>query len=401
MLSPTGMKATMITIVLALLAMFPPLATDMYLSAMEPLAEAMNTSSAGAELSLSLFFLGLCVGQLIVGPMIDVAGRKGPLLIGVAVFTLASIGLLLTDNIVVFNTLRFVQALGACAGMVVGRAVVTDLYEGRRAAQVMTVLVMLMTLGPILAPFLGSLLLTLLGWRSIFVALVLVGLFALVLTQVVIPETLPADKRNKAAIGGTLRRLAGLCRTPAFILPALVTACVQASIFAFITGSSGVFQGAFGLSSQAYGLLFGLIASAMVIFGQINTWLLNRYEPEQIVARGLPLFVLTAALLLGVSGTSVLWVLVVPLWLSLGLVGLLSANVMSIAMAGAAGAAGLGSAGIGALQFGLAFATSTLVALAGTGSAGPMATAILVSASAGWGGWLVFRRLCGVVSPAQ
>lgn len=389
---PSGLRAFLLICVLALLSIFPPLATDMYLAAMGDIAGALDASHAAAELSLSVFFLGLCVGQLIFGPLIDAYGRKLPLVGGTVLFTMTSVGLLLTDNVVIFNGLRFLQALGACAGMVVGRAVVMDLYDGRKAARVLTILVMLMTLGPILSPTLGSILLVSFGWQSIFVALVVVGAAALVLVMLVVPETLPADGRKERALTGALRHYGVLACRIRFLLPTMVTALVQAPMFAFITASSGVFQGSFGLSSLAYGLLFGLIASSLVIFGQINSWLLHRYEPAQILSAGLPVLVLSSAVLLIVSGTDTIWFLVAPLWVSLGLVGLLSANVMTIAMEGSPEAAGIGSAGIGAVQFAFAFATSTVVALAGTGSAAPMAAAIFLCALAGSGLWAGFGR---------
>ncbi|MAI91200.1 multidrug effflux MFS transporter [Ponticaulis sp.] len=391
--SPSKLHSALIICVLALLSIFPPLATDMYLAAMGHIAEAFETSHAATELSLSLFFLGLCVGQLIVGPLTDALGRRLPLLIGTGVFTLTSVGLLLTTDITIFNGIRVIQALGACAGMVVGRAIVTDLYHGRKAAQVLTLVVMLMTLGPIVAPSLGSVLLTSFGWQSIFYMLICVGVAAFVLTFFIIPETLPKAARHPDAISRAAPKLFELVKRREFILPALITGFIQAPMFAFITASSGVFQVGFGLSSLEYGLLFGLVASALVIFGQLNNMLLNRLGPRQIMTVALPLFAVATGLFFAVSGSTIIWMIVPPLWLTIGLVGLLTANAMSIAMEGSEGYAGLGSAGIGAVQFGLAFSVSSLVALAGTGSAFPMATTMVICAIAALGLWLVETRL--------
>ncbi len=385
--SPAGLRAALVICVLALLAVFPPLATDMYLAAIGDVAEAMNADDASAELSLSVFFLGLCLGQICVGPLVDAFGRKLPLLGGALLFTLTSAGLLMVDDIVVFNGLRFLQAIGACTGMAVGRAIVTDLYEGRKVAKVMTVLVTLMTLGPIVSPFLGSLLLTAFGWRSIFVTLVIVGLAALLLTMIIIPETLPPEDRKPGAMRQAIRHYATLATRRSFIVPTVVTALVQAPMFAFITASSGIFQGGFGLTSTAYGILFGVVASSLVVFGQINNLLLNRFGPKQLLNGGLPVFAIFAFLLVTVSGSDQLWLVVGVLWFTLGMVGLLTANGMSVAMAGSPEAAGLGSAGIGAIQFGIAFSTSSVVALVGTSTATPVAVAMLVSAVLAFGLW--------------
>ncbi|PVB59391.1 multidrug effflux MFS transporter [Labrenzia sp. 011] len=376
--TPSPRHAAAITAVLGLLSLFPPLATDMYLAAMGDLAEAMNATHSAAELSLSLFFLGLCAGQLLMGPLIESYGRKTPLLIGTGIFLLTSIVLPLVDNIALFNSLRFLQAIGACAGMVVGRAVVSDLYEGQRAAKVMTVLVMLLTIGPIISPTLGSLLLVNFGWRSIFLVMAAVSAVAIILSQLVIPETLPPEKRAGAAFSTGLKTAGRLLGRAQFVRSAVIAGLVQGGMFAFITGSSGVFQGAFGLDALAYGLVFAVTAIALVIFAQANHLLLNRFSSTQILRRGLPVFVLAGLCLVLVAHTRTIWVFMLPLWLAIGMVGLLSANAMSLAMAQAREGAGMGSALLGAIQFGIAFTVSTCVALGGSATPLPMALGILL-----------------------
>jgi len=377
----TPRHAAAITATLGLLSLFPPLATDMYLAALGDLAASLNSSHTAAEFSLSIFFLGLCLGQLLLGPITDTYGRKRPLMAGTALFTVTSIALPLINDIAWFNALRFVQAIGASAGMVVGRAIVKDLYEGRRAAQVMTVLVMLLTVGPIASPTLGSILLEAFGWRSIFATMALISILAFILSWVVLPETLPASARKTRPFIDGARAASLLMTQRRFVSMALVSGLVQGGMFAFITGSSGVFQGIFGLSSLEFGIMFAVIAAALIIFGKVNGGLLNRYTPEQIVAAGLPLFVASTLLLALVSGTHTLWVFAIPLWISIGMVGLLSANTMSITMELSGEGAGMGSALLGAMQFAIAFTVSSCVALGGTDTALPMALGLLVTAS--------------------
>lgn len=377
----THKHAAAITATLGLLSLFPPLATDMYLSALGDLATSMDSTHTAAEFSLSIFFLGLCLGQILLGPLADTYGRKRPLLIGVAVFTMSSIALPLVNDIALFNALRFVQAIGASAGMVIGRAVVKDLYDGRRAAQVMTVLVMLLTVGPIAAPTLGSILLEAFGWRSIFATMALISIVAIVLSLAVLPETLPDSARKTRPFSDGTRAAVMLLSQRRFVIMALVSGFVQGGMFAFITGSSGVFQGFFGLNSLEFGIMFAVIAAALIIFGKINGVLLNRYTPEQIVTAGLPLFVASTLFLTLVSGTQTLWVFAIPLWISIGMVGLLSANAMSITMELSGEGAGMGSALLGAMQFAVAFTVSSCVALGGTDTAVPMALGLLAPAS--------------------
>ncbi|WP_157961789.1 multidrug effflux MFS transporter [Acuticoccus kandeliae] len=357
-------RARALILVLALLAAFPPLATDMYLPAFSGIEAHLGAAPGDLEFSLAVFFLGLGIGQLIIGPSIDRLGRRGPLIAGVVIYCAASILIPTVDDVAAFTALRFVQAIGASAGMVVGRAVLSDLYSGREAARAMTVLVMTMTLGPIVSPLAGSLLTSVLPWQSVFLAMFAVGLAALALTLAIVPETLPPSRRVTISPIGLARRYAGLLARFEFILPLTVASLIQAAMFAFITASSSVLMGVFGLSRIAFGVAFGIVALALVVGGQINHRLLRHTAIHHLLDRGLPLFVLAGALLLAVSGTSHLAVLIVPVWLAVACVGALSANAMSLAMATTRGAAGTGSAVLGAVQFSLAFLCSTLVGAA-------------------------------------
>lgn len=382
--------------VLGLLTIFAPLATDMYLAAIGHVADSMQATHSAAELSLSLFFLGLCFGQLLVGPLIDGYGRKMPLLIGVAVFIVTSCILTVTSNITVFNTVRVFQAMGACAGMVVGRAIVSDLYEGQAAAKAMTVLVMMLTIGPIVSPTLGSVLLVAFGWRSIFVVMILFGILAFLLAYRVVPETLPVANRTQQPLRTGIRAMGRLVADRSFFLAALVAACVQAGMFAFITGSSGVFQNVYGFSSFQFGGVFAAIAAALLVFGQINKSLLNRYSADTILRNGLWAYVAVAATLVGVSTLGSVWVFVPVLWLTIGLVGLLSANAMALAMAAGSGGAGVTSAMLGAIQFITAFGVSACVALADGGTALPLALGVFVPAVIAFGLNFVLNRKSAV-----
>ncbi len=375
-----GRKAALVA-VLALLSIFPPIATDMYLSGLGDVASYFRTGSANAEMSLSIFFFGLGLGQLLTGPLIDGWGRKLPVLLGVALFTATSLGLLLVSDISAFNALRLFQALGGCVGMVVGRTIVMDLYEGREAAKTLTILVMLMTVGPIISPFLGSLMVEASGWRSIFVLMVAIGIVSLVLSFLVIPETLPPEERAARPFVQAFRDYGELLGTPTYRWGILAVAFVQASMFAFITASAGVFKTDFGLGNIEYGLAFGVVAIALVVSSQANTRLLNHFTPEQLTRLGIPAFIATGIWLVLVSGTQTLWVLVLPLWLAMACVGLLSANTMAVAMAAAGRRTGIGSSLLGAFQFTVAFLSSSLVAHApGSNSLG-LALGYLIPAS--------------------
>lgn len=380
-MSNSGYKHNpMIIVVLSILSIFPPLATDMYLSAFGEIQTYLSAPDGTLELSLSVFFLGLCVGQLLFGPLIDRYGRKKPLLAGAGLFCITTVLLLLTHSASIFIGLRFLQALGACGGMVVGRAVVSDLYEGTAAARTMTLLVMLMTLGPVVSPLLGGVLVVQLGWKAVFVTMLAIGVLALVLALTLLPETLPVSRRLKTPVYRVFNDYWRLLSSRQFVISSLVSAFVQAAMFSFITASSSVFQGVFGLTEIEYGLAFGFVALGLVVASFVNNRLLARLEVASIISIALPIFVAISFVLVLVSATHELWILIVPLWFSIAMVGLLSANGTSIAMEAARGQSGAGSALVGAIQFGVAFLCSALVASAVGTSTLPMALGILLPA---------------------
>ncbi|WP_409160539.1 multidrug effflux MFS transporter [Pectobacterium sp. B2J-2] len=374
------LNGKMIISILALLSVFAPLSTDMYLSAFSDIQSYLRAEDGTLELSLSVFFLGLCTGQLLFGPLIDRYGRRVPLLTGIVIFCGATVMLLLTSSAALFIVLRFIQAIGACGGMVVGRAVVSDLYRGVRAARTMTILVMLMALGPVLSPLLGGILISYLGWKSIFMTMLVIGMLAFLLSALFLPETLPVHARSTQSLIKSFASYRKLLISRNFIMLSLVSAFVQAAMFTFITASSSVFQGVFGLSNIEYGLAFALVSLSLVLSSWINNRLLMLFSVEKIISTALTVFLLTGLILISVSDTEKLWIFITPLCVAIAMVGLLGANTTSLAMEAARGQSGVGSAFIGSLQFGVAFACSAAIAVFISESAFPLAMGITIPA---------------------
>lgn len=370
---------TLILIVLALLSIFPPLATDMYLSAFGEIQQHLHAPHGAMEHSLSVFFLGLCVGQMIFGPLVDRYGRKKPLLWGAGIFCLSTVFLLSAQSTAAFIALRFLQAVGACAGMAIGRAIVADLYHGVAAARTMTLLITLMALGPVLSPLLGSFLVAQFGWRAIFVAMLLIGVVALVLTWLVLPETLASEHRLKAPPSEVFLAYLKLLTVPEFIAPAIVSSLVLGELFSFITASPAIFRGMMSLGRIEYGLVFGAISLGLIVASGLNSRLLDFIEVRTIINFALPASVIVN-IVLCLSGTQSLLVLVSLLWLSVSLIGFLSANCTSLAMEASRCQSGGGSALLGALQFGTAFICSSVVAWMISVGTGPLALGMFVPA---------------------
>jgi len=374
----SGGSARLIAI-LGMLCAFPPLATDMYLPAFPQMAKSFGVGDGGIAATLSTFFIGLAVGQAIYGSLIDRYGRRGPLLLGIGLYVLTSALCLITSNIALFIGLRFLQAVGGCAGMIIGRAIVSDLFNEQESARILSLMMMVMTLAPILAPILGGLILDVSCWQMIFVVMLAFGVTGWLLVWFGLPESLPPGKRRADNLGGMVRAYWKLLNIRAFLIPTLVGGLAQACMFAFITGSPFVFISLFGISDQAYGWLFASIASGLIIAAQCNRIALKHWSPATLLSAALTLNIAAGLLMLVYSGSGILILLLIPLWFAIATLGFIGANAAAIAMAASGQYLGVGSALIGVLQFGCAFLVSSLVAAGQNGTSYPMVIAIAVS----------------------
>lgn len=388
--------------ILAVLSAFAPLTTDMYLPAFGQLAQDFQVDSGRIQGTLTAFFIGMAAGQLLYGPVIDRWGRRKPLLAGIALYMLATLGCLLTRDIGAFTAFRLLQAVGGCVGMIVARAVVKDLFGPLEAARALSLLMMVLALAPAAAPVVGGWVMVLGGWQTIFAVLLAYGAVCWLLGCFALPETLAPDQRHPLSLGGIARTYAGLLRDPAFRTPALVGALALSSLFAYITGSAFVLMNLYGLSEQGYGLLFGVNALGIMLASQLNRMWLRRWPVPRVLSWGLLLGFAAALAVLAAAafapGVRVL--LAVPLWLSVASVGFIGANSAALAMSASGRHAGSASALIGTLQFVSAAIFSGVVAATQNGTAYPMAVAMVVAGVAASALWFA-RRRATAPSPAQ
>lgn len=271
-----------LTLVLGSLTAFAPFATDMYLSSFPTLAEHYSTDIESVQLSLSMFFLGLSAGQLVYGPLIDYFGRKPPLLAGTAIFILSSLLITIAPGIDSFICLRLIQAVGGCAGMIVSRAVVNDLFDAREGAKMLSTLMLVTGLGPVIAPIAGSYLLAAAGWQSIFAFLAVFGIGCFLATAFGLKETLEPNQRAAIQTSSILKAYLHLILRREFMAPLLAGSFGFCALFAFITASPSVFMDLQGVSQATYGWLFAINAMAMIIASQLNNMLLKRFSVAQI-----------------------------------------------------------------------------------------------------------------------
>ncbi|MEV1155770.1 multidrug effflux MFS transporter [Micromonospora chokoriensis] len=383
----TNRQRVQLVLVLGALIAIGPLTIDMYLPALPAITAGLQTTETAVQLTLTGTLVGLALGQLLIGPLSDVVGRRIPLLAGLAAHIVASVLCVFAPNIEVLGTLRVLQGLGVAAATVVATAVVRDLFSGASFARIFSRLMLVMGLAPILAPTLGSGLLRWTEWRGVFAALAVLGALLIVVAALKLQETLPVARRRHGGVAATLRDYRGLFNDRAFVGLVLVAGLAMAALFAYVSGSSFVLQREYGLDEQEFGVAFGAGAVGLIAATQFNVRLLRRYTPQQILvsaliagtAAGL-LLVLFAATGFGGLGT-----LLAALWLVLAAAGLALPNAPALAMSRHSEAAGTAAALLGAVQFGIGALSAPLAGLFGTGSvpmaiviAGGMAAALVV-----------------------
>ena len=366
----------------------------MYLPAFPAIAHEFGVSIAAVQYTLAAYNVGLALGQLLYGPLADQLGRKPNLIAGMLLYAAAAASCALATSVNSLVLLRLLQAVGGCTGMVLARAIVRDRFEGNEAARVFSTMMLVMGVAPILAPTVGSFVVARADWRLIFWLLTGLAGLALVGIVLVLPETLPAARCNPKAVRGAFRTYGRLLHDRTFVGYALTAGMVQAAMFAYITGSSFVFTQLFGLSTQQYGLLFGLNASGMMAASQLNNRLLRRFSFQQIlrgvtgvnVLAGLTLLVLAYTGWLGIYGITL------PLFVVVSSVGFTSPNATAGALQRHAQQAGSASALLGTLMYSCGAVAALAVSVLANGTAQPMA---LVIAGCGAAAWVIYRWLVG------
>jgi len=355
-----------------------PLSIDLYLPALPDLTGDLSASPSAVQLTLTGMLIGLGVGQLVIGPLTDIYGRRRPLLVGITVHVAASLLCAVAPSIVVLDALRVLQGVGAAAASVVAMAVVRDLFTGSAAASVISRLVMVMGLAPVLAPSLGSAVLEVGSWRTVFLVLAGLGVLLFTLALVALRETLPAERRAAPGVRQTLRGYGVLLRDPTLVGFMMVASLTMAAVFAYVSGASFVLQDGFGLDERTFGLVFGVGAIGLIASSQVNIALLRRVEPGAILSTALTVAALAGIVLLvdAVTGAGGIVGVLVPLWVILAMVALCGPNATALALAQHGDRAGAASALLGASQFAVGALIAPLTGLGEAGSAVPMAATI-------------------------
>lgn len=353
----------------------------MYLPSLPALQAHFGADTATTQLTLSAYFIGLALGQLIYGPVSDRLGRRKPLLFGLGLYALVSLGCAYAPGMHGLVLLRFLQALGGCAGMVITRAMVRDRFPPQEMARVLSTLVLVMGAAPILAPLIGGQIFLLMGWQAIFLVMVAYSLACFAAIYFGIPES-SRGPGEALSLPGIVANYVRLLRHRRFMGYALAGGIAQAGMFAYISGSSFVFINVYGVTPAHFGWLFGLIAFGLITSAQVNSLMLRRYRSEHVLRMALLVNALcgVALVLAAATGVGGLAGIIVPLFCGMSSLGFSFPNSTAGAMAPFGDRAGLAAALLGTLQFVFASLSGAAVGQLYNGSALPMAAVICTCA---------------------
>jgi MFS transporter, DHA1 family, multidrug resistance protein len=277
-------KQHVVTIlILGSLSTVSPFSIDMYLPGFPAIADELGTTIDQVQFSLTAYLIGIATGQLLYGPLLDRFGRRPPLYAGLIAYLVASVGCAFSTTIETLILMRFLQALGGCAGMVAAQALVRDIFPSNKTAQAFSSITLVIAVSPMIAPTLGGYVTAAFGWQSIFIILAVITLAILVSAHFLLPDGRKADKEISLHPASVVKNFYTVVREPQFIMYALGGGLAMAAPFAYIAGSAFVFMDLYGATPQQYGWIFAVVAAGLIGVSQLNHLLLNRFSSQQLV----------------------------------------------------------------------------------------------------------------------
>ncbi|WP_119013155.1 multidrug effflux MFS transporter [Simplicispira metamorpha] len=383
-------------LILGLLSAIGPFAIDMYLPALPAIGQSLGAEVGAVQWSLTAFFLALGVGQLLYGPVSDMLGRKPPLYFGLGLFTLASVGCALATDIDTLVALRFVQGLGAAAGMAIPRAVVRDLHTGTEAARLMSLLMLVFSVSPILAPLAGSALIAVTGWRGVFWAVALAATAGLALVFTTLSETRPASERVQSSLASALHAYGLLLRDRHYLGLVFIGGCAMSGFFVYLASSPFVLINHYGLTPTQYSLAFSVNAVAFIGASQLTGALGERFGLVRVVKAAASASGAVMLVLLGyyLAGGDRLAVLIALYFIASAFMGLVIPTTSVLALEQHGAIAGTASALLGTLQMLTGAAAMGVVGLFSSGQPLPMVVGMAAGALVGVAlTWLTLGRV--------
>ncbi|WP_372491804.1 multidrug effflux MFS transporter [Microbacterium croceum] len=392
-------------LLLGALTALGPFTIDLYLPAFPVLEEDFQTTAAAIQLTLTGTMIGFAIGQLVVGPLSDKVGRRIPLIVVTAVHVLASVGAAFAPTLELLSVARVLMGMGAAAGGVVAMAIVRDLFGGRRLVVMLSRLALVSGVAPVVAPLIGSWLLTLMPWRGIFVVLAAYGVLMLLSTILFIPETLPVARRQERGGSTVLQRYRSVLSDRVFIGVLIIGGMTFSGLFSYLSASPFLFQQTHGLNAQQYGLLFAVNSLGVVLGVQTASRLAARFGPQWVMAYSTAVLLIAGVAIVVADQLGLgLWGTVVPLFVFMTACGFTFPNVQVLALDRHGKAAGTAASILGATNFGVAGLISPVVGWISKDAgitATTMASVMVGCAAIGiLSLWLIVRpRTVGMLTP--
>ena len=373
----THKRSLSFLLILSALMAFTSLSTDIYLPAMPTMEKQLG---GNAELTITGFLTGFAIAQLIWGPISDRIGRKLPLFIGMVLFVIGSVGCALSESMSAVVFWRVFQAIGACVGPMLSRAMIRDRFAQSQAAQMLSTLTIIMAIAPIAGPFIGGGLLKVATWHWIFWLLAVIGVLMFI-TIFKLPETLPIEKRASGSLWNAFKNYRTLLANATFMRYTLSVTFFYVAAYAFITGSPFVYIDYFGVAAQNSGFLFGLNIIGIMSLSFLNRKLVSRFALSKLlVVSSLVAFVASAVFfVLAWANIGGIWSVIVPMFVMFSMNGIIAACANAAALAAVPNqVAGSAAALLGSLQYGSGIISSLLLAVFSTGTPFTMAWIIVL-----------------------
>lgn len=373
---------TRLILILGLLSAIGPFSIDMYLPGFPVIAASLQTTPEMVSYSLSSYFIGICAGQMMIGPLLDRFGRKLPLYGGLTIYILSSIGCAFAPTIEVLIVLRLFQAAGGCVGIVAPRAIIRDIFPVSENARIFSLLILILGVSPIIAPTAGGYITAHFGWHSIFIILSIITFLILIAVIFYLPESKQPDPSFSLKPKPILASFRKVISHPQFYTYSFTGAMASAGLYAYLAGSPFVFMELYNVTAQHYGWIFAIIAAGLIASSQLNNALLKKYTSSEIVRASLLLQCIIAVIL--VAGTYFSWLglygTITCIFFYLCCQGFSFPNSSALSMAPFTKEAGSASALMGSIQMALGAGASAMVGLLSNGTAIPM-TAVMAGCS--------------------
>ncbi|MEX3447276.1 multidrug effflux MFS transporter [Staphylococcus warneri] len=374
-------QSPIFVIILGALTAIGALSIDMFLPGLPEIKNDFHTTTSNAQLTLSLFMIGLALGNLFAGPISDATGRKKPLWISMFIYTLASLVIVFVTNIEIMIALRFIQGVTGGAASVISRAIASDMYKGKELTKFLSLLMLVNGVAPVIAPAIGGVILSLAVWRMVFIILTVFGILMVIGSLTKVPESLQDDEKDSDGIKEMFKNFKHLIETPKFVLPMLIQGFSFIMLFTYISASPFIIQKIYGMSALQFSIMFAAIGITLIISSQLVGVLVDRIERRQLLK------IVTYIQVLGVVIVAItplnhlsFWILVIGFIILVAPVTAVASLGFSIAMDESTRGRGSASSLLGLVQFLLGGLMSSLVNVMGEHNVIPYVVIISITA---------------------